>query len=389
MLFNRLARGQVLKRPARNPRAALIIMSSLAGIGIYAVIHANAAISPAAFEAETGTISQPATTPAVTGASGGKVLTFGTPAPVSNTAAKGFGFAAGAIATLPRAEQDAWLADMKSLGITWLRIDIDWSHVQPNNAQSYDWAVYDVTVAEAAKYDIKVNGIITYTPQWASSCQGNNHCPPANMATFATYAKAVAQHFGSKLGAIEVWNEPNASSFWYPQTGAASYTTMLKLAYTAIKSVSPYMTVVSGGITPVCDCDGSTLPLTFANDMYAAGAKGYFDVFGDHPYSYPAPPTDILEWSGWSKMSQTSPSLRSIMVANGDAAKPVWMTEVGAPTAGSGAGGTCASYREGQNHTDECLQAKIISQIVSLSKGYDWSGVTLRGYVVFRFQFIY
>ena len=34
-------------------------------------------------------------------------------------------------------------------------------------------------------------------------------------------------------------------------------------------------------------------------------------------------------------MYQTSPSIRSIMVANGDSAKKIWITEFGAPTSGT------------------------------------------------------
>jgi exo-beta-1,3-glucanase (GH17 family) len=49
-------------------------------------------------------------------------------------------------------------------------------------------------------------------------------------------------------------------------------------------------------------------------------------------------------------MSQTNPSIRSVMTSNGDAAKQIWITEVGAPTSGPDGVGQ-------QGQTDDLTQA--------------------------------
>ena len=54
-------------------------------------------------------------------------------------------------------------------------------------------------------------------------------------------------------------------------------------------------------------------------------------------------------------MDQTSPSIRSVMEANGDGGKQIWITEVGAPSAGPDGVGTAA-------------QAQEITQVVQLAK---------------------
>ena len=62
-------------------------------------------------------------------------------------------------------------------------------------------------------------------------------------------------------------------------------------------------------------------------------------------------------------MYGTSPSLRSVMTANGDGEKKIWATEFGAPT--DGPAGSFVS---------EGTQAKMISKAYSTWRGYDWAG---------------
>ena len=101
--------------------------------------------------------------------------------------------------------------------------------------------------------------------------------------------------------------------------------------------------------------------MTFLLDMYADGAKGYFDAVGDHPYSYPALPDTYEAWSGWSQMDATPASIESTMAANGDGSKPIWVTEVGAPTGGPDSVGTAA-------------QAEELTQAIDNAKSSSWIG---------------
>ena len=106
------------------------------------------------------------------------------------------------------------------------------------------------------------------------------------------------------------------------------------------------MTVLSGGLAPATDDGTNIAPITFLTDMYGDGAKGSFDALGYHAYSAPTLPDTYSPSSGWSQMNQTSPSLRSVMTANGDGAKQIWITEVGAPSAGPMGVGTTGQAQE-------------------------------------------
>jgi hypothetical protein len=77
-------------------------------------------------------------------------------------------------------------------------------------------------------------------------------------------------------------------------------------------------------------------PRWWVDGLYSHGGKNYFDAVAHHPYTWPYPPNsnsgvapgDIAQWN---TMLQTR-DIRRAMLANGDAAKLVWATEVGLPS---------------------------------------------------------
>lgn len=68
--------------------------------------------------------------------------------------------------------------------------------------------------------------------------------------------------------------------------------------------------------------------LIYLQQMYDAGAKGYFDILGVMAYGLWTGPTDHR--LGPDRTNFSRPQLiREIMVRNGDAGKPIWATEIG------------------------------------------------------------
>jgi beta-xylosidase len=226
---------------------------------------------------------------------------------------------------------------MKAMGITSVRLEASWYWGQPNGPGSFSWGVEDQAVSSIEKAGLSADLIIDGCPPWAavSGARGDQYAQPASSAQFATWAGAVAARYGARgVRYFEIWNEPNLSVFWQPKPDPAAYTADLKAAYAAIKEVDPAAVVLSGGLAPANNDGQDYDPRTFLEDMYADGAQGSFDGLGYHPYSYPDSPDMVASWSGWSMMSDTSPSIRSIMTENGDSGKKIWITEYGAPTSG-------------------------------------------------------
>jgi polysaccharide biosynthesis protein PslG len=260
--------------------------------------------------------------------------------------------------------QASQLAQMKAIGITSIRLDADWSAAQPTGASTFNWVPLDRVVKSVLAAGMTLDLIIDGCPAWAAAAgtSGDPSPIPASPAQYATFAAQVAARYGPQgVKLFEIWNEPNNAQFWANKANAAAYTADLKAAYAAIKNVDPSAFILSGGLAPESNDGTDIAPVTYLQAMYAAGAQGSFDGLGYHPYSYPALPNTVEPWSGWSQMSQTTPSIRSVMTASGDAAKQVWITEVGAPSSGP----------DGVGQTGE---ANDMTQAITNTENTSWIG---------------
>jgi hypothetical protein len=264
----------------------------------------------------------------------------------------------------PLSQQQATLARMSSAGIKWVRVEANWGWIQRSGATSFDWSDLDVTVAAIKAAGLNTDLVIDYAPAWAriASAADNAYAQPASPTDYATFAGLVAARYAPQgITTYEIWNEPNLQAFWEPSPDPVFYTSMLTDAYAAIKAVAPGATVLSGGLAPAATDGININAIDYLTTMYASGAAGSFDGLGYHAYSYPALPNTYESWSGWSQMNQTSPSLRSVMTANGDSGKQIWITEIGAPSAGTDGIGTTG-------------QANEVSQSIADAKASTWIG---------------
>jgi hypothetical protein len=284
------------------------------------------------------------------------------PASASHPAVKQVGIADPDLIAKSARVQASELASMKRLGITSIRLDADWGSVQQAGPRTFSWGPLDQVVKSIRAAGMSVDLIIDSCPAWAAAAgtSGDVAPPPASPARYATFAAQVAARYAPRgVRMFEIWNEPNNAGFWSPKANPAAYTADLKAAYVSIKHADRSALIFSGGLAPETNDGTNISPVTFLRDMYSRGAKGSFDAVGYHPYSYPALPNSYQSWSGWSQMSQTNPSIRSVMTRNGDARKRVWITEVGAPTSGPDGVGQAA-------------QATDLSQAITNTRKTSW-----------------
>ena len=121
---------------------------------------------------------------------------------------------------------------------------------------------------------------------------------------------------------------------------------MLKASYQAIKSADPQALVVSAGMSPTTDTSEHAVPdVQFISQMYAAGARGSFDVLGVHAAGYKAEPCadpGVVAQSPELTNSDPSPTdlkriyafrhvedVRALMVQQGDTDKQMSILEIG------------------------------------------------------------
>jgi DNA-binding beta-propeller fold protein YncE len=226
------------------------------------------------------------------------------------------------------AQTNAALDLLKADGITTIRIVVPWAAVEPSNGV-YKWTAVDQMVTAANQRGMQINAVLDSTPSWALA-GGLPISGEPSPTYFAAFANTVATRYSGKISSYEIYNEVNAVNFWTPAPNAAQYTALLKAAYPVIKAADPNAEVIAAGLASVVTVGNVTIaPSTYLQQMYAAGAQGYFDAVAYHPYNY------TTEFSA-GKYS-TSPikqvaAMYALMVANGDGSKQIWATEYGEPS---------------------------------------------------------
>ncbi|MBD0864085.1 cellulase family glycosylhydrolase [Gordonia sp. zg691] len=248
---------------------------------------------------------------------------------------------------------------IRATGASAIRIAAKWNLLQPSSANSFTWTRLDAAVnaARAQGLSILMN-LEGPAPVWAQKPGANpfaNGNAPANPATFGEFARQVALRYSPRVAAWEVWNEPNLSHYLLPPT-ANEYVPLLKAAFNGIRAAGANQSVITGGLSSLRT---ETRDTVFINDMYALGAKNYFNGIGLHPYTLPYPITADPR-GGDGGGAAGLPAGRATMVANGDSAKSIWITEFGQPT-----GNTPAS-------TTEAVQANIITDAVNRANALSW-----------------
>ncbi len=214
---------------------------------------------------------------------------------------------------------------LKALGTHWVRYFISWRELQPSPAaiEPSALASFEQTFAQLPP-GTKVILDIVDSPQWETGST-DEHAPPANPRDYAAFVGALAQRFGTKVAAYEIWNEEDAPAWWTGAPDPTAYAQLLKATYPVVKAADPSATVVLGGLT------GNDYQ--FLEGVYQAGAKGSFDAVAVHTDTACniLSPYDFIRSTETNRLLPDSflayREVHAVMLANGDD-KPIWMTEM-------------------------------------------------------------
>jgi hypothetical protein len=107
-----------------------------------------------------------------------------------------------------------------------------------------------------------------------------------------------------------------------------AYTALLCRAYAAIKAASPQAVVLAGALAPTAELSGRDLnDFIFLERMYRAGAGACFDVLSMQGYGLWSGPADRRMRPVVINFARNQ-FMRDLMVAHGDAGKPIWISEM-------------------------------------------------------------
>lgn len=221
------------------------------------------------------------------------------------------------------ATADRQIASARKLHASVVRAELRWSTLEPVRANQIDpgaLAFTDRLLADAAAAGIRVILTVDSTPCWASSAPASllarcvrdkataaNAWPPTDPAAYAEAVAFLARRYGSRLAAIEVWNEPDQRNQLYfaGPNKVQRYAAILRAAYTAIKQANPTVPVLGGSLV---GANGA-----FLRALYGAGIKGYYDGLAVHFYSLVLASLRVIH---------------EVQLANGDT-RPLWLDEFG------------------------------------------------------------
>ncbi len=262
---------------------------------------------------------------------------------------------AGAVAfginTFLEQEVELWkrersLQMISDAGFRWIRQEFPWEDIEIHGKDDFEdrrhephrsaWDKYDHIVGLADKYDVGIIARLSNPPAWTRSdgdAQGT-YSPPDSLADWGDYVHAVVSRYRGTIRYYQLWNEPNIYPEWGEQpVDPEAYTRLLCEGYRRAKEADPDAVIVAGALAPTVSLSRGPGPglglneFVFLQRMYDAGAAACFDVLAVNDYMLWSGPTDhrmrplIINYA-------RPAYIRDIMVANDDAEKPIWISEM-------------------------------------------------------------
>ena len=290
----------------------------------------------------------------------GAAIWASAPTPASGATAASQRAARGIIGIAPATRLQSHEYERIQVGaVRYLRVPIFWEDLQPAPGNTYDFSKTDEVAVYAAYYGMKLRPFVMGVPPWLQEKSGTTDYPPVSTHIFKRKWRALLTALVERYGpggelwkqlkiyfpeirrqpirTWQVWNEPNAETYFRPrQTAAREYAKLLKLSAGAIRRADPGAKVIAAGVflTPL---DGITMP-EFVRKLYnVPGIRDAFDALALHPYA--------RNVGGVIKQIRLT---RRLMKANKDEDSELWITELGWPTERSYGRGLFVKTEAGQ-----------------------------------------
>jgi hypothetical protein len=216
------------------------------------------------------------------------------------------------------------------------RFLLKWRDMEPTR-NNYDWEVKDHFIGGLAAHGIRPVPFVWGSPTWVNPSLAQ---PPtattSNQQEWQQFLRDAVRRYGPggtywstdfrqqfpgatplPITTWQIWNEPNLKKFFSPgttvQASAQKYATLLRLSDAAIASVDPSAMILLAGMPG----QGDSTAWVFLSNIYKVqNVKNWFDGAAMHPYSCTV-----------TQVGNEMKQFRNVMVANGDSATPIWVTE--------------------------------------------------------------
>ena len=243
-------------------------------------------------------------------------------------------------------------------GFHWIRQSFPWYDIEIHGKGDFEdrrhepyrsaWDKYDNIVELTEQYGLSIIARLDAPPEWS---RHDGHArgafgPPDDIEDYGDYVSVVAERYRGRIRFYQIWNEPNIYPEWGNQpVDPVAYTELLCLAYTRIKAVDPQAVIISGAMAPTAElgtwnpayAGNNLMDVVYLQRMYDAGAGACFDVMAVNNYMLWSGPTDHRMRPTQGQVNFSRPLwVRDVMVVNGDAHKPIWISEMNSNAAPEG-----------------------------------------------------
>jgi hypothetical protein len=241
------------------------------------------------------------------------------------------------------------LALTKIAGFDWVRQQIHWKDIESSPGVYY-WNELDNIVEDVSTNNVRLLLNIVQAPDFYNMTNGK----PSDPRTMGNFVEALVRRYGTRIGAIEIWNEPNLA---VENGGVISaedpgrYAELVIECYRRIKAVEPSIIVLlaAPSSTGVLDERVAMPDEDYLRAVYSYRdgiVKTYFDAQAAHPGAAANPP-DTLFPENPSLIAGCQPApdhcwndhpthyfrhienIRALMVEQGLADRQIWITEYG------------------------------------------------------------
>lgn len=248
----------------------------------------------------------------------------------------------GVEAVIDAANVEPVILQAQEIGATWVKLDVDWREAEPEPGD-YRLDDLDTVVAGLNSANISILLTVSSAPAWARTSTDESG-PPDSLADFALFARHVAERYGDRVQAYQIWHEPNLRREWNSTVhpiSASVYAELLRLSYEAINAGDPAALVISAGLAPTGFNDGVNAinDRIYLRDLYANGLANISDGVAAHPAGFANPPDSRCcdQPAGVETHFQdrsfffldTLTDYREIMLQNGDGDTGLWVTKFG------------------------------------------------------------
>jgi len=237
-------------------------------------------------------------------------------------------------------------------GVDSIRVSVVWPAVQSGSTDPFSWSGVDRQVENATLAGIEVLPILAGAPEWAvpsafvpgshRSVRTSRNLPASGAAAagWSRFVSAAVARYGAggsfwsehptlpqrPLRTWQIWNEENFKYF-VVRPNPAEYGKLVKLSFTAARSIDPGAKLVLGGMFArprealfKAKPRQAYFATEFLDRLYETtpGIRSKFIGVALHPYT-----------TAYQQLTPDIEEFRTVLKAHHDAGKGLWITEIG------------------------------------------------------------